>query len=134
MDWISVALAEAARRLLRTEAAILVVPEKYYQQAIELSLAISDGIPKLIREPIIRVHENNSILVESQCQLGGNPPGLEICWVPIDEDDLESVWARWSIQIHDLMVAGYPGCSGCGGPGSEGPWDETASRARVRVT
>ncbi len=133
MDWISVALAEAARRLLRTEGATLLVPTGYHQRAIELSLAISDGIPKLIREPNVIIHEEDSIIVSGQCQLGGEAPNSEICWITSDNVELDSLWSNWIIHIQDLMVAGYPACVGCGGPGSEGVWDETASRARMRV-
>jgi len=103
------------------------------EDALELSLSISDGIPKLIREPTVSVGSENQVIVEGLSQLGGDEPPLSICWIPTDLLDLESLWVRWSQQIRDLMVAGYPGCVGCGGPGSEEEWDETASRARTRV-
>ena len=51
MDAMSPSLAEAARRLLRTEGTHLIVPQSLENEANELSLEISDGIPKLIREP-----------------------------------------------------------------------------------
>ena len=133
MDAMTPCIAEAARRLLRTEDTSLIVPEELMNEALELSLSISDGIPKLIREPTVSVGSENQILVEGLSQLGGNEPPLSICWVPTDSSDLESMWVRWTQQIRDLMAAGYPGCVGCGGPGSEGKWDETASRARTRV-
>jgi hypothetical protein len=127
-------IAEAARRLLRTEGASLIVPECLYDKALQLSLDISDGIPKMIREPKVSIGTENKIEVEGLSQLGGEEPPLSICWIPTDLTNLESVWGLLSLQIHDLMAAGYPGCVGCGGPGSEGIWDETASRARARVT
>ncbi len=126
-------IAEAARRLLRTEGTKLIVPQELENAANELSLAISDGIPKLIREPEVSVGPDDQIIVTNLCQLGGDEPGAEICWVPFTSKSLQEMWSIWTTQIRDLMTAGYPGCSGCGGPGSEGEWEEMASRARMRV-
>ena len=133
MDAMTPCIAEAARRLLRTEDTSLIVPEAPLNEALELSLSISDGIPKMIREPTVSIGSENQIEVEGLSQLGGEEPSLAICWIPTTTFDLETIWSRWTQQIRDLMVAGYPGCVGCGGPGSEGKWDETASRARTRV-
>ena len=134
MDAMSPSIAEAARRLLRTEDTTLLVPHALLDAANELSLEISDGIPKLIREPKVTVGHEHQITVANLCQIGGDEPGLEICWIPTPPESLEKMWAVWTAQIRDLMVAGYPGCTGCGGPGSEGDWEEMASRARMRVT
>ena len=134
MDAMSPSIAEAARRLLRTEDTTLFVPHALLAAANELSLEISDGIPKLIREPKVTVGPEHQISVANLCQIGGDEPGLEICWIPTPPESLEKMWAVWTAQIRDLMVAGYPGCTGCGGPGSEGDWKEMASRARMRVT
>lgn len=134
MDTMSPSIAEAARRLLRTEGNSLIVPENLLEAANKLSLEISDGIPKLIREPMIRIGPQTQITVPNQCQFGGEEPGPEICWIPITPESLEDLWSIWVTQIRDLMAAGYPGCTGCGGPGSEGVWPEMASRARMRVT
>ena len=132
MDGMTASFAEAARRLLRTEEAALIVPEDLFDSALQLSLSISDGIPKMIREPSVSIGSQDCIEATGLCQLGGAEPELSICWIPLTSD-LQSMWSRWVLQIHDLMAAGYPGCVGCGGPGSEGVWDETASRARTRV-
>ena len=45
MDAMSPSIAEAARRLLRTEDTTLLVPHRLLNAANELSLEISDGIP-----------------------------------------------------------------------------------------
>ena len=134
MDAMTPCIAEAARRLLRTEDTSLIVPETLMNEAIELCLSISDGIPKLIREPTVSMGPENQIVVEGLAQLGGDEPPLSICWISTGSSELESLWVRWTQQISDLIAAGYPGCVGCGGPGSEGKWNETASRARTRVT
>ena len=133
MDAKTPCIAEAARRLLRTNGTSLIVPEDLFEEALQLSLAISDGIPSLVREPTVSIGLPGRIEVEDLSLIGGEEPSMTICWVPTTPDSLHSLWRRWSIQIHDLMTAGYPGCVGCGGPGSEGIWDETASRARTRV-
>lgn len=127
MDGKAPCIAEAARRLLRSENTILSVPPDLLVEAQALSLAISDGIPKMIREPTV-VEGGPAIVIEGLAQLAGEAPGIEICWVPGSSEEL---WARWTRQVSDLIAAGYPGCVGCGGPGSEGPWDEVASRARA---
>ncbi len=129
----SPSLAEAARRLLRTEGTKLIVPQNLENKANELSLEISDGIPKLIREPLVSVGQDGEINVTNLCRIGGEEPESEICWIPTPPENLDQIWGFWIIQIRDLMAAGYPGCTGCGGPGSEGDWDELASRARMRA-
>jgi hypothetical protein len=129
MDGKSVGLAEAARRLLRSEASVLAVPERLRREALDLALAISDGIPKMIREPTILTGAS-AVGVAGLFQLGGDAPALEVCWVP---GSVEELWPRWVRQVTDLIAAGYPGCVGCGGPGSEGPWVELASRALTRA-
>ena len=134
MDAMAPSIAEAARRILRTEDTTLIVPEYLLTEAEQLRLAISDGIPKLIREPSVIIGKGNQIEVVGLSQFGGLEPSLSICWIPTDSNSLLDTWSSWIIQIHDLMSAGYPGCVGCGGPGSEGVWDESASRARARVT
>ena len=133
MDAMSPSLAEAARRLLRTEGTHLIVPKSLENEANELSLEISDGIPKLIREPHVSVGRDGEVIVTNLCRIGGEEPEVEICWIPATSENLDQIWGYWIAQIRDLMVAGYPGCTGCGGPGSEGDWDELASRARMRV-
>ena len=133
MDAMPPSLAEAARRLLRTEGTHLIVPQSLENEANELSLEISDGIPKLIREPHVSVGQDGEVIVMNLCRIGGEEPEVEICWIPAASENLDQIWGNWIAQIRDLMVAGYPGCTGCGGPGSEGDWDELASRARMRA-
>ena len=111
MDAMSPSLAEAARRLLRTEATTLIVPKVLENAANELSLEISDGIPKLIREPLVTTGLASQIVVANLCQIGGEEPGSEICWVPVPPESLDEIWMIWVTQIRDLMAAGYPGCT-----------------------
>ena len=58
-------------------------------------------------------------------QIGGIKPEIEICGVP------DSNFSDFEEQVLDLLEAGYPGCIGCGGPGSEGEWNEAIRRAEI---
>ncbi|MDP6899432.1 MAG: hypothetical protein QGF94_01165 [Candidatus Thalassarchaeaceae archaeon] len=135
MDGKTPCIAEAARRLLRTDDCSLRVPESYVEQANEIALMISDLMPSILREPTIRVGNDQSIIINCPAgvlaQIGGSEPNHSICWIPDHGGQLSILWSRFTDDVRDLVSAGYPGCVGCGGPGSEGPWDETASRAHA---
>jgi len=135
MDGKAPCIAEAARRLLRTEGVTLRVPATFTVRAEILAMSINDGIAKLILEPTIERWMQWVVEIEGPegtlARFGGEEPEMDVCWIPDDENWLEKTWARFTRQADDLIAAGYPGCVGCGGPGSEGPWDEAASRARA---
>ena len=48
---------------------------------------------------------------------------MDICWVPTP------ILVSLKEQVLDLLAAGYPGCIGCGGPGSEEEWNESLRRS-----
>ena len=138
MDPKTPCIAEAARRLLRTEGCTLEVNPALTDSANELALHISDSLPSLIREPEIVTRPGlDRVLIRSGksrlAQLAGAEPEMEFCWVPDTGEGLHKLWLRFVQDVSDLLAAGYPGCLGCGGPGAEGPWDELASRARTRA-
>ena len=109
-------LREAARRLLREDDCTLIVPENI-ESAWKLVQLISDYVPSKLGLP--KVIEG-VLSVVGLAQIGGKEPSLDICWVP--DCGLEG----FDEQVVDLLEAGYPGCVGCGGPGSEGEWDEVS--------
>ena len=74
MDVMSPSIAEAARRLLRTEDTTLFVPHALLAAANELSLEISDGIPKLIREPNVTVGPEHQITLPIYVRLVAMSP------------------------------------------------------------
>ena len=115
-------LREAARRFLREDGCILSVPEKYEKEAWDLVQKISDFVPSKIDLPSVVIGD---LSVLGLAKIGGKRPGLEICWVP------NSCWSDFEEQVLDLLNAGYPGCVGCGGPGSEGEWDESSRRSEI---
>ena len=92
MDAKTPCIAEAARRLLRTEGTSLIVPENLIDDAQQLSLAISDGIPSLVREPRVSCGAPNKIEVEGLSLIGGDEPNSTVCWIPSTPENLQSVW------------------------------------------
>ena len=139
MDEKTPCIAEAARRLLRTEGSTLEVTPSLSNSANELALHISDSLPSLLREPDVSSEVDWTFVCIKMdgaliARIGGYEPSLDACWIPDTGEGVENLWARFIQNVSDLLIAGYPGCVGWGGPGSEGTWDETASRARTRVT
>ena len=114
-------LREAARRLLREDDCTLVVPSENIESAWEVVQLISDYVPSKLGLP--KVIEGD-LSVVGLAQIGGEEPSLDICWVP------DCGWTDFYEQVVDLLEAGYPGCVGCGGPGSEGEWDEALRRSQ----
>ena len=115
-------LREAARRFLREDGCTLSVPQKYESRAWDLVQNISDKVPSKLDLPEVIVGE---LRVVGLAQIGGIKPKIEVCWVP------ESNFSDFEEQVLDLLEAGYPGCIGCGGPGSEGEWNEPVRRAEI---
>ncbi len=138
MDEKSASFAEAARRLLRTEGCVLEVPSNYASDANVLALLISDSLPSLIREPqVVSGTDWHYVCIKSGdnllARLAGPKPSADTCWVPDTGEGEAGIWLRWQRGVRDLLEAGYPGCVGCGGPGSEGEWDEVAARKHMLV-
>ncbi len=122
-------LAEAARRLLRSSGAILMVPSELVTAAHSLSLRVSDELPGMLNEPEVRLGKGwIAVQVDglSIVQIGGSSPDVSICWVP--SKDLADSWVSFSKIVIDLLIAGYPGCVGCAGPAAERPWKEDEQR------
>ena len=115
-------LREAARRFLREDGCILSVPKEYESRAWDLVQQISDKVPAKLDLPEVIIGE---LRVVGLAQIGGTEPEIEVCWVP------DSNFTEFEEQVLDLLEAGYPGCIGCGGPGSEGEWNEPIRRAEI---
>ena len=124
-------LREAARRLLRSEGGILYLNRNISDAAIELILKISDKVPSKISFPKLAYIESHEILLEclgNNFYIGEEEKSEEYCWVKSHKSDTGDSWADFSAMVLELAMAGYPGCIGCGGPGSEEIWDESRSR------
>ena len=124
-------LREAARRLLRSEGGILYLNRNISDAAIELILKISDKVPSKISFPKLAYIESHEILLEclgNNFYIGEEEKSEEYCWVKSHKSNTGDSWGDFSAMVLELAMAGYPGCIGCGGPGSEEIWDESRSR------
>ena len=124
-------LREAARRLLRSEGGILYLNRNISNGAIELILKISDNVPSKISFPELAYVESQEILLEclgNNFYIGEEEKSEEYCWVKSHKSNTGDSWGDFSAMVLELAMAGYPGCIGCGGPGSEEIWDESRSR------
>ena len=124
-------LREAARRLLRSEGGILYLNRDISEAAIELMLKISDKVPSKISFPKLAYIESHEILLEclgNNFYIGEEEKSEEYCWVKSHKSNTGDSWGDFSAMVLELAMAGYPGCIGCGGPGSEEIWDESRSR------
>ena len=125
-------IREAARRLLRCEVSIIIIPTNYSKKAEALILEISDLQPGKIIEP--EIESTNIDVVElytpenKVVQLSGNDPELSICWVP---GNSELLWDDFSKYASALAEAGYPGCLNCGGRDAAELWDERLRRSEM---
>ena len=115
--------------MLRSEGGVLYLNRNISDGAIELMLKISDHVPSKISFPELSYIESQEIILECS---GNN--------FNIGEEENQRILlsnlinlrlviqGRFSKMVLELAVAGYPGCIGCGGPGSEESWDEASSR------
>ena len=124
-------LREAARRLLRSEGGILYLNRNISEGAIELLLKISDHAPSKISFPELSYIESQEIILEcsgNNFNIGEEEKSEEFCCGKSHISETGDPWGDFSKMALELAVAGYPGCIGCGGPGSEELWDEASSR------
>ena len=125
-------LREAARRLLRSNGGSLYVPRDLLSESEKLILTISDLVPSKIDPPIILCSNGKEIRYDNgeneNFLIGVDEPDLTYCWVNSKRSDSGKYWEDFRLMVTSLASAGYPGCRGCGGPGSEGPWDEISAR------
>ena len=124
-------LREAARRLLRSEGGILYLNRSIKDDAIKMMLKISDIVPSKVSFPELSYIESQEILLEcpgNNFYIGEEEKSEEYCWVKSHKSETGDSWADFSEMVLELVMAGYPGCIGGGGPGSEEIWDESRSR------
>ena len=124
-------LREAARRLLRSEGGILYLNRSIKDDAIKMMLKISDIVPSKISFPELSYIESQEILLEcsgNNFYIGEEEKSEEYCWVKSHKSETGESWDDFRNMVLELAIAGYPGCIGCGGPGSEEIWDEANSR------
>ncbi|MFQ3321700.1 MAG: hypothetical protein ACI9O1_000795 [Candidatus Thalassarchaeaceae archaeon] len=130
------ALWEICRRVLKSEKLNFIIDEQLDVNIQELNNKISDLAPTVLLD-ITKSKSTNSkeIIIENNEEIIGiiskhEPMRLEIIWI---ENSPILFWIDFEMRIVELVEAGYPGCIGCGGPGSEEAWDEEKNRISSRL-
>ena len=124
-------LREAARRILRSQGGILYINRNKLHSVSELMLKISDMVPSKLDSPKIIYTDSEEVVFESfenNFSIGVKEKSLDYCWVKSLKSDSGEPWIDFTMMVIELATAGYPGCIGCGGPGSEEFWDEATLR------
>ena len=134
------AVQEAARMMLREDVASIMAPKEVHDALRELVLKMGDSMAARQQFPMVANVEQDVVMITPRVQSEPNPKmycGLEnmtqypeTLWIPHAASALMETLIQ---TMHDLLEAGYPGCLGCGGPGAEEAWDETASRKRMNL-
>ena len=128
------AISELARRTLRSSGVTVRTKGVERLRIDSLSVLISDLAPSVISGAIAEETDEGAIAIALEGEPGGfiggpEPQTLDDVWVPGNPDEL---WEEFGSSVLSLAAAGYPGCIGCAGPAAELPWDEEASRDRLR--
>ena len=126
------ALREAGRRVLSQKNLIIEIPLLNHERWHRLILNMSDALPQRISFPSITHGENlrvrnskgQTILTNQQ-----RPDSIETLWVPLAT---ETVLPLLEEMCSELLLAGYPGCEGCGFRENEDQWDEELSRKNLQ--
>ena len=125
------ALREGARRLLVEQELVITVPKKREKHWNKLILFMADSMPERLEFPTLEtgkfsVSRNLQPLFDFELK---QPEDLDVLWLPYRVDELESELLQ---MCSELLLAGYPGCSGCGYRDEEKSWDETTHRLSVQ--
>ena len=124
------AVREAARRLLVETDLSISVPSSSIGQWHRLILNMGDAMPQRLTFPTIiegpfSVRKEDALLFDLNLK---QPVDNAPLWLPFDNSELMQDLLQ---MCSELLLAGYPGCSGCGYRDEEQPWDEIAHRERV---
>ena len=128
------AISELARRTLRSNGLVVHTRNPASLGINGFSLTISDLAAGLVLGVASENSDSEGIEIELQDLPGGiiaasEPADMRVVWIP---GDCLPIWNRFKDTVLGLAAAGYPGCVGCAGPAAELPWDEEASRQRLR--
>jgi len=125
------AIREASRRVLIEENLVIHVPKDDVETWQRLILNMADSMPQRLHFPIIKegffsVSKNAGSLFVLDSD---EPESKEHLWLPYPASTLMTDLIQ---MCSELLLAGYPGCSGCGYRDEEEKWDETAHRNRLK--
>ena len=121
------AVREAARRLLVETDLNICVPSSSIDQWHRLILNMGDAMPQRLTFPGIivgpfSVRKEEVLLFDLNLK---EPVDIAPLWLPFETSELMQDLLQ---MCSELLLAGYPGCSGCGYRDDEQPWDEIAHR------
>ena len=124
------AIREAARRLLVETDLAIAVPPSSIKVWHRLILNMGDSMPQRLYFPELiegqfSVRKEDTPLFDFSLD---EPREKTTLWLPFDTDELVHDLLQ---MCSELLLAGYPGCSGCGYRDEEQKWDEIAHRQRV---
>ena len=125
------AIREASRRILVEDNLILNVPQDRVPTWQRLILNMADSMPQRLDFPEIlegtfSVIKDGRELFDFQID---EPDSEEVLWLPYELPDMMIDFIQ---MCSELLLAGYPGCSGCGYRDDEENWDELAHRERLK--
>ena len=125
------AVREASRRILVEENLVIQVPKDDVEIWQRMMLNIADSMPQRLEFPTIEegtfsVSKNDKPLFIIHSE---EPMNQDQLWLPFQTHTLVSDLIQ---MCSELLLAGYPGCSGCGYRDEEEEWDEIAHRNRLK--
>lgn len=125
------ALREAGRRVLSFGDISIEIPVQNHERWHRLILNMSDALPQRITFPSVVTGKHLTVKdTESRVILTNKetPSSLETLWLPLTT---EVVLPALEQMCSELLLAGYPGCEGCGYRENEDEWDEEMSRKNL---
>ena len=125
------ALREASRRILVEENLTISVPHSHIATWHRLMLNIADSMPHRLEFP--SVIEGMFVIQRNQINLfdfnSEEPMNKDVLWLPYEQSELIVDLIQ---MCSELLLAGYPGCTGCGYQDDEDKWDEITHRSRLK--
>ena len=125
------ALREAGRRVLSLGEISIEIPVQNHERWYRLILNMSDALPQRITFPSVVSGEHLTVRdTESRVIITNqeSPLSLDTLWLPLTT---EVVLPELEQMCSELLLAGYPGCEGCGYRENEDKWDEEMSRKNL---
>jgi hypothetical protein len=128
-------LWEISRRVLKSEKLIFSLDEGTNIDIQNLSNSISDYAPTVIIDfKICKGGKIDQIIIANDNKILGfvgkdEPMETDCIWIPYSSKEF---WKDFERRILYLVEAGYPGCIGCGGPGTDDEWNEINNRKEFR--
>ena len=125
------ALREGGRRVLSLGELSIAIPIEYHERWNRLILNMSDALPQRITFPYVTEGDHITIKdVNEQIILTNHntTQSIKTLWLPPSTDVIIPLLEQ---MCSELLLAGYPGCEGCGFRKNEEKWDEKLSRKNL---